>query len=144
MFRFCHLSKHENVLTAILKQVDALDTKFTQIYKQQTFKPYSVDGQVTGQYKNAGTFSYLRIYGAGHEVPAYKVCRVILFFCLLFFRFQEADDLCQFGKLDYGEAAAQIFTQIMRNESLFSTQNFFLIDLYRCVIKYVSWTLASH
>ena len=81
MFCFCHLSKHENVLTAILtKQVDALDTKFTQIYKQQTFKPYSVDGQVTGQYKNAGTFSYLRIYGAGHEVPAYKVCRVFLFF----------------------------------------------------------------
>ena len=54
-------------------KVDALDTKFTQIYKQQKFEPYSVDGQVTGQYKNAGTFSYLRIYGAGHEVPAYKV-----------------------------------------------------------------------
>jgi hypothetical protein len=40
-------------------KVDALDTQFTQIYKQQTFKPYSVDGQVTGQYKNAGTFSYV-------------------------------------------------------------------------------------
>lgn len=54
-------------------KVDALDTQFTEVYKHQTFKPYSVDGQVTGQYKNAGTFSYLRIYGAGHEVPAYKV-----------------------------------------------------------------------
>ena len=54
-------------------KVDALDTQFTQIYKQQTFEPYSVDGRVTGQYKNAGTFSYIRIYGAGHEVPAYKV-----------------------------------------------------------------------
>ena len=54
-------------------KVDALNTRFTQIYKQQKYKPYSVDGQVTGQYKNAGTFSYLRIYGAGHEVPAYKV-----------------------------------------------------------------------
>ena len=55
-------------------KVDALDTQFTQIYKHQTFEPYSVDGQVTGQYKNAGTFSYVRIYGAGHEVAAYKVC----------------------------------------------------------------------
>ena len=76
--------QYENVLT-ILNKVDALNTKFTPIYKQQTFKPYSVDGQVTGQYKNAGTFSYLRIYGAGHEVPAYKVCRVFFFFfCLIF------------------------------------------------------------
>ena len=61
-------------------KVDALDTRFTQIYKQQTFEPYSVDGQVTGQYKNAGTFSYLRIYGAGHEVAAYKVCCFFPFF----------------------------------------------------------------
>ena len=76
--------QYENVLTT-LNKVDALDTKFTQIYKQQTFKPYSVDGQVTGQYKNAGTFSYLRIYGAGHEVPAYKVCSVLFFFGLLLF-----------------------------------------------------------
>ena len=64
-------------------EVDALDTQFTGIFKQQIFKPYSVDGQVTGQYKNAGTFSYIRIYGAGHEVPAYKVrC---LFFCGLLY-----------------------------------------------------------
>ena len=54
-------------------KVDALNTQFTQIYKKQKFKPYSVNGQVTGQYKNAGTFSYLRIYGAGHKVPSYKV-----------------------------------------------------------------------
>ena len=60
-------------------KVDALDTQFTQIYKQQQFEPYSVRGQVTGQYKNAGTLSYIRIYGAGHEVSAYKVrC---IFFC---------------------------------------------------------------
>lgn len=65
-------------------KVDALDTRFTQIYKEQTFEPYSVDGQVTGQYKNAGTFSYIRIYGAGHEVAAYKVRYV--FFCFSFLR----------------------------------------------------------
>ena len=54
-------------------KVDALDTQFTQIYKGQKFQPYRVDGQVTGQFKNAGMFSYVRIYGAGHEVAAYKV-----------------------------------------------------------------------
>lgn len=37
------------------------------------FQSYTVAGQVTGLFKNAGTFSYVRIFGAGHEVPAYKV-----------------------------------------------------------------------
>ncbi|KAJ3502273.1 hypothetical protein NLJ89_g8961 [Agrocybe chaxingu] len=78
--------------------VDALDTKFASLYKQQTFKAYTVAGQATGQYKNAGTFSYVRIYGAGHEVPAYK-----------------------FGNLAYGQAAAQMFTQIMSNQPLTPT-----------------------
>ncbi len=44
--------------------VDALQTKFTAEYQQQAFKNYTVNGQVTGLYKNAGTFSYVRIYGA--------------------------------------------------------------------------------
>ena len=70
-------------------EVDALDTKFTQIYKQQKFEPYSVDDQVTGQYKNAGTFSYLRIYGAGHEVPAYKVRFFFGSSCLLLLAFRK-------------------------------------------------------
>lgn len=45
-------------------QVDALQTKFTDEYSQQQFANYTVDGQVAGLYKNAGTFSYVRIYGA--------------------------------------------------------------------------------
>ena len=65
-----------------LNKVDALDTRFTPIYKRQEFKPYCVNGQVTGQYKNAGTFSYVRIYGAGHQVPSYKV---IIIYCFLAF-----------------------------------------------------------
>ncbi|KAG6896594.1 hypothetical protein C0992_007252 [Termitomyces sp. T32_za158] len=78
--------------------VDALQTKFTSVYQQQQFANYTVDGQVTGIYKNAGTFSYIRVFGAGHEVPAYK-----------------------FGTLEVGQAAAQMFTQIMRNQSLTPT-----------------------
>ncbi|GLB40492.1 putative peptidase S10 family protein [Lyophyllum shimeji] len=78
--------------------VDALSTKFTSTYQQQKFQTYKVNDQIAGQFRNAGTFSYIRVYGAGHEVPAYK-----------------------FGSLDYGQAAAQIFTQIMANPSLSSS-----------------------
>jgi hypothetical protein len=48
-----------------------MNTKFTSTYKAQAWTTWKVAGQTTGQYKNAGTFTYLRIYGAGHEVPAY-------------------------------------------------------------------------
>ncbi|KAF8875302.1 serine carboxypeptidase [Infundibulicybe gibba] len=78
--------------------VDALSTQFTPLFKQQSFQTYTVAGQTAGQFKNAGTFSYIRIFGAGHEVPAYK-----------------------FGNLAVGQAAAQMFTQIMANQSLSST-----------------------
>ena len=44
--------------------VDALQTKFSDEYAQQEFANYTVKGVVTGLYKNAGTFSYVRIFGA--------------------------------------------------------------------------------
>ncbi|KAF8887450.1 serine carboxypeptidase [Gymnopilus junonius] len=78
--------------------VDDLETIWSPIYKFQKFQTFKVRGQEAGVFKNAGRFSYVRIYGAGHEVPAYK-----------------------HGKLAYGEAAAQFFTQIMRDENLSST-----------------------
>ncbi|RDX56185.1 serine carboxypeptidase [Lentinus brumalis] len=78
--------------------VDALQTKFTSEYSKQQFVNYTVDGQVAGIFKNAGSFSYIRIYGAGHEVPAYT-----------------------HGTLGVGQAAFQMFSQIMSNNSLSST-----------------------
>ncbi|CAA7266088.1 unnamed protein product [Cyclocybe aegerita] len=78
--------------------VDKLETVWSPLYKRQKFASYKVNGQVTGIFKNAGKFSYVRIYGAGHEVPAYT-----------------------FGSLEVGQAAAQMFTQIMRDEGLRST-----------------------
>ncbi|TBU34959.1 serine carboxypeptidase [Dichomitus squalens] len=80
--------------------VDALQTKFTDEYAKQEFANYTVAGQVTGIYKNAGTFSYVRIYGAGHEVPAYS-----------------------HGTLGVGQAAFQVFSQIMSNSSLSPTNS---------------------
>ncbi|KIM38249.1 hypothetical protein M413DRAFT_420804 [Hebeloma cylindrosporum] len=78
--------------------VNSLNTQFTTLFQQQAFQSYTVAGQATGMFKNAGTFSYVRIFGAGHEVPAYK-----------------------FGSLAYGQAAAQMFTQIMAGQSLSPT-----------------------
>ncbi|TFK75532.1 alpha/beta-hydrolase [Pluteus cervinus] len=78
--------------------VDALNTKFTSTYKQQNWSTFNVRGQAAGQYKNAGTFSYIRVYGAGHQISAYS-----------------------HGSLGTGEASLQVFNQIMSNQSLSST-----------------------
>ncbi|KAF9444865.1 alpha/beta-hydrolase [Macrolepiota fuliginosa MF-IS2] len=77
---------------------DSLITRFSDDYRGQSdFQTFTVSGQAAGLYKNAGTFSYLRIFGAGHEVPAYS-----------------------FGSLAVGQAAFQMFNQIMANQSISS------------------------
>ncbi|KAI0662827.1 serine carboxypeptidase [Cubamyces menziesii] len=78
--------------------VDALQTQFSAEYAKQAFSNFTVQGQNAGLFKNAGTFSYVRIFGAGHEVPAYE-----------------------YGSLSRGEAALQMFSQIMSNQSLHAT-----------------------
>lgn len=45
-------------------QVNNLQTKFAAQYKAAAFANYTVAGQATGIFKNAGTFSYVRISGA--------------------------------------------------------------------------------
>ncbi|CAE6433506.1 unnamed protein product [Rhizoctonia solani] len=77
--------------------VDALQTNFTSEYKQQKWSNWTVAGVSAGQYKNAGTFSYLRVYQAGHEVPAYGN-----------------------GKLAVGQAALVYFTQTMQGKAISS------------------------
>ncbi|KAJ6490857.1 serine carboxypeptidase [Mycena sanguinolenta] len=78
--------------------IASMNTKFSAQFNQQVFAPYKVNGLLAGQFKTAGTFSYVRIYGAGHEVPAYKN-----------------------GSLAVGQAAFQFFSQTMANQSLHST-----------------------
>ncbi|KAF7982156.1 hypothetical protein HWV62_29913 [Athelia sp. TMB] len=78
--------------------IASLDTKYSAEYNAAPFQNYTVDKQVTGLYKNAGTFSYVRVYGAGHEVAAYT-----------------------YGNLAYGQAALQIFSQITSGNGLSST-----------------------
>lgn len=58
--------------------VDALDTTISPNYRQQSFTNWTVAGELTGLYKNAGRFSYVRIFGSGHEVPAYTYGELFL------------------------------------------------------------------
>lgn len=79
-------------------QVNGLQTQFTSIFAEQEFSNFTVNGAPAGLFKNAGTFSYVRIFGAGHEVPAYE-----------------------FTDVPRGAAALQFFSQIMSNQSLSGT-----------------------
>ncbi|KAI0326943.1 serine carboxypeptidase [Cubamyces sp. BRFM 1775] len=82
----------------IEKILDVMNTTYSEDWAKQDFSSYSVRGEPAGLCKNAGKLHYLRVFGAGHEVPAY-----------------------QYGSLERGEAALQMFTQIMAQEPLHST-----------------------
>jgi len=78
--------------------VNSLNTIYSTEFAGNPFHTYRVRGRRAGKYKNAGRFSYLRVFGAGHEVPAYKY----------------------FG-VRRGAAALQMFQQIMSDDRLSST-----------------------
>ncbi|THH27357.1 hypothetical protein EUX98_g6828 [Antrodiella citrinella] len=44
--------------------MDKLQTKYTARWHQEAYRNYTVRGQVTGLYKNIGSLSYARIFGA--------------------------------------------------------------------------------
>lgn len=44
--------------------VDGLQSKYSDEYRSKDWTNFSVAGEVTGIYKNAGNFTYARIYGA--------------------------------------------------------------------------------
>lgn len=41
-------------------------------FNKQGWTPLQVGGHVYGVYKAAGNLTYLRVFEAGHEVPAYQ------------------------------------------------------------------------
>ncbi|TRM69438.1 Alpha/Beta hydrolase protein [Schizophyllum amplum] len=84
-------------------QVDALNTTLSAAYHADDLAPYTVNGIETGLYKQVGdtegiSLAFLRMYGAGHQVPAYG-----------------------WNGLDIGQAALQMFSQVMGGEGLKST-----------------------
>ncbi|KAJ7066417.1 alpha/beta-hydrolase [Mycena amicta] len=77
-----------------------MTNQYSAEFQKQSFVTYTVDGKKAGLYKNAGGLSYVRVSGAGHEVPAYKNAQT---------------------GLQTGEAAFQMFTQTMAGGKLIST-----------------------
>ncbi|KAI0305240.1 serine carboxypeptidase [Multifurca ochricompacta] len=78
--------------------VASLNTEFSSVFAQQQFANFTVNGVPAGLYKNAGTFSYVRVFGAGHQVPAYL-----------------------WRGVARGAAALQMFTQITSGKPLSGT-----------------------
>ena len=119
MVRDCPLRTSRKA-EGVLVQLDQMHTKFSSEWAQLDFSNFTVHGEPAGLFKNAGPLSYLRVFGAyvpshlslqsnvsaderdglpsGHEVPAYK-----------------------FGNLSTGEAALQMFAQIVGNNPLSAT-----------------------
>jgi hypothetical protein len=75
-------------------QIGTLSTQFAQL----NFANYTVGGALAGVFKNAGTISYARFFGAGQQVSAYPT-----------------------GGAPRGAATLQMFTQIMSGAKLSGT-----------------------
>lgn len=50
----------------------ALESIASPAFVSAALKDYTVNGKKYGEYKNAGNLNWLRVYAAGHEVPAYQ------------------------------------------------------------------------
>ncbi|KAM0205557.1 hypothetical protein ACHAQI_009117 [Fusarium lateritium] len=50
----------------------ALNSIASASFVSAPLKPYTVNGKKYGEYKTSGNLSWLRVYEAGHEVPAYQ------------------------------------------------------------------------
>ncbi|KZF22774.1 putative carboxypeptidase S1 [Xylona heveae TC161] len=61
-------------------------------FKNKALAPYTVNGASAGTFKSVNNFSFLRVFGAGHEVPYYQPA-----------------------------VALQVFEQIMQRKSIYST-----------------------
>jgi carboxypeptidase C (cathepsin A) len=51
---------------------EAVKYSGSSAFKSAAMKPYTVGGQQTGTFKIQGNLSFLRVFGAGHEVPYYR------------------------------------------------------------------------
>ncbi|KAH9943528.1 serine carboxypeptidase [Amylocystis lapponica] len=78
--------------------MDSLNTSASAAWAEQSLSNWTVTGQSAGLYKNAGVISYVRVYGAGHEVAAYS-----------------------HGDLNRGQAALEMFRQAMSGQEFHST-----------------------
>ncbi|KKK18917.1 hypothetical protein P175DRAFT_0436025 [Aspergillus ochraceoroseus IBT 24754] len=71
---------------------NAVDFPGHSVFRGKDLAPYTVNGTEKGMFKNVDNFSFLKVYGAGHEVPYYQP-----------------------------ETALQVFEQILQKKPIFST-----------------------
>jgi carboxypeptidase C (cathepsin A) len=55
-----------------LDVANAVDYSGHSAFASKSLQPYKVNGKEGGQFKTQDNFSFLRVYGAGHEVPYYQ------------------------------------------------------------------------
>ena len=51
---------------------NAVDFPGSAQFSAMDLAPYTVNGVEKGQFKTVDNFSFLKVYGAGHEVPYYR------------------------------------------------------------------------
>lgn len=51
---------------------NAVDFSGHAEFSTKDLAPYTVNGAEKGQFKTVNNFSFLKVYGAGHEVPYYR------------------------------------------------------------------------
>jgi carboxypeptidase D len=51
---------------------NAVDFSGHAEFSAKDLAPYTVKGAEKGQFKTVNNFSFLKVYGAGHEVPFYR------------------------------------------------------------------------
>lgn len=71
---------------------NSVDYDSSSAFASKDLAPYTVNGKQAGTFKSEGNFSFLRVFGAGHEVPYYTP-----------------------------EVALQAFVQTMQKKAIFST-----------------------
>jgi carboxypeptidase C (cathepsin A) len=80
-------------------------------FKAKALAPYTVNGVEKGVFKNVDNFSFLKVYGAGHEVPYYRESSplpLLLNMAML---------MCPVEP----EASLQVFVQTIQKKPIFST-----------------------
>jgi carboxypeptidase C (cathepsin A) len=55
-----------------INNAEAITYASSAAFKAKPVVPYTVSGVSKGTFKNVGNLSWLRVFGAGHEVPYYQ------------------------------------------------------------------------
>lgn len=58
----------------VLDVANAVTYSGQSAFKSKALAPYTVNGKEGGQFKTEGNLSFLRVYGAGHEIMYYRKC----------------------------------------------------------------------